>query len=40
MIVVSKTGVLVSGTLGKDAEYKLVGARVTPRLGFSVLYGN
>lgn len=39
MIVVSKTGVLVSGTLGKDAEYKLVGARETPRLRFSVLYG-
>lgn len=39
MIIVSKTGVLVSGTLGKDAEYKLVGSRETPLLRFSVLYG-
>ena len=39
MIVSTKTGVMVSGTLGRDAEYKLVGAKETPLLKFSVLYG-
>lgn len=39
MIVSTKTGVMVSGTLGRDAEYKLVGAKETPLLKFSVMHG-
>lgn len=39
MIVSTKTGMLLTGTLGRDAEYKLVGGQQTPLLKFSVLYG-
>lgn len=40
MIISTKTGVLLTGTLGRDAEYKLVGSQQTPLLKFSVLYGH
>ena len=40
MIINTKTGILVTGTLARDAEYKTVGQKNTPLLKFGVLYGH
>lgn len=39
MIVNTKTGLLITGTLVRDAEYRTVGAKETPCLRFGVRYG-
>ena len=40
MIINTKTGILVTGTLARDAEYKTVGQKNTPLLKVGVLYGH
>lgn len=40
MIINTKTGCMVTGTLTKDAELKFIGEKGTPLLTMSVLYGH